>query len=106
MSRKKCNTPQKRKLKTKVRLRSSTKREKEKTQATQADPKATLAISRACYICGRDWKQLQMIGPTTFRCIDCFLGSYEWIEFWQAMPRKERPDIINWYFDGGYHEKK
>ena len=109
MSTKKCNTPQKRKRATKVALRSypepvrSNTETAPETMPAQVEAKAGITIPRACYICGRDWKMLQMIGPTTYRCDDCYPGSYDWVQHWQVIPREKRPDIINFYLEGGCH---
>lgn len=67
--------------------------QKEKLQKVLS-PKATLAISKACYCCEREYTEMQMIGPTTYRCRYCIPGSYNWREYWIKQPEHERPAII------------
>lgn len=57
--------------------------------------KLQVNLERSCYVCGRAYCEMVMIGPTTYRCEDCFPGSANWFEYWLAIPYSKRPAIIN-----------
>lgn len=43
---------------------------------------------RTCYVCSRESRELQMIGPSKFRHEDCNPGSSNWGEYYEKLPKK------------------
>ena len=50
---------------------------------------------RACYVCGREGRSLQMIAPSKFRDAECFPGSPNWLDYWERLHPSQKTDAGN-----------
>jgi len=47
---------------------------------------------RTCYVCQRESRDLQRIGPEKFRHHDCNPGSANWCEYWETLHPSQKTD--------------
>ncbi len=47
---------------------------------------------RTCYVCDREARDLQMITPTRYRCVNCHPGSHNWVEYFERLKPRNRTE--------------